>query len=171
MRPPPAYSFTLADVAHPNVEEDTTTIVQRGDTRTGKVDKLEADLAREAQKAVAARTTRDPLQHRAHRAHAEQGTRHVGRDTGVVRAVGPSAHEWRSGRAQVHQLKQWQDDLGYSPMVWTTARKVLHFETHPLGRSEPWEQRLDDSKLDWLSRRCSPPGDDEWTIHVREGFS
>jgi hypothetical protein len=80
----------------------------------------------------------------------------------------------------VHQLKQWQDDLGHSPTVWTKARKVLHFETHPLGRSEPWEQRLDDAKLEWLSRRCSPllaaarrcspPGDDEWSIHTREGF-
>jgi hypothetical protein len=35
--------------------------VQWGDTRMGKVDKLEVDLAREAQKAVAARTTRDPF--------------------------------------------------------------------------------------------------------------
>jgi hypothetical protein len=70
----------------------------------------------------------------------------------------------------VHQLKQWQDDLGYSPMVWTKARKVLHIETHPLGRSEPWEQRLDDSKLEWLSRRCSPSGDDEWRMHTRGGF-
>jgi hypothetical protein len=43
---PPAHCFTLEEVAHPSVEDDTTTIVQRGDTRTGKVDKLEADLAR-----------------------------------------------------------------------------------------------------------------------------
>jgi transposase IS116/IS110/IS902 family protein len=51
-------------------------IVQWGETGTGKVDKLEADLARGTESSGSAPGAR-PLQHRAHRAHAEQGTRHV----------------------------------------------------------------------------------------------
>ncbi len=139
---PPAYGFTVQAAPHPSFADDTTAIVVWGESRAGNADKLERDLAREAEEARS--KTADPFATASlgHRPRTKEAANYLGtklmelRDNGDLVVTGS-------------ELDAWQKDGGFSKETWSNARAHLGVTLAPDGFQGEWQQDL--AELEWLA--------------------
>jgi hypothetical protein len=138
---PPAYSFTVQAAQHPTFADEQTAVVVWGESRAGNADKLESDLAREAEEAR--RQAADPF-----------GTASLGRKPrtkDAVRYLGEKLLDLRDQGDLVvtgTELDDWREAGGFSKETWSTAREHLGVTTAPDTYHGMWQQDL--AELEWL---------------------
>jgi hypothetical protein len=147
---PSAYSFTIDVVQHPSFLNALSAVVFWHDTRPLKADGLERALNDDYVK----QQMKDPFSAQ----RQEKMQRQSPATYDAVMDLARKLFALRDSGAEVvtsDDLTGWQDELGYNDTTWSKARGILHVKTAKAKPNEPYTQRLDDPKLDWLNNRPS----------------
>jgi hypothetical protein len=140
---PPALSFQVQATIHPTFPDAVTAIVTWGETREGNADKVERDLAAEAE--AAKQQAADPFGTATvgHKPRTKEAITYLGdklldlRDQGDIVVTGK-------------ELEAWREEGGFTKDVWSRAREHLGVSTTPGAMQGTWQQDLAD--LEWLER-------------------
>jgi hypothetical protein len=139
---PPAYSFTVQAAPHPTFADEQTAVVEWGkELRTGNADKVERDLAREAE--AARSRAADPFNTAAlgHKPRTKEATNYLGKKLLELRDQGDLV-------VTGSELDGWQKAGGFSNETWVKAREHLGIKPAPTGFQGGWQQDL--AGLEWL---------------------